>query len=235
MVYLRAGSERCTLRRHPERVLRAKRRDAARVVPVENLVKLGSQRTNLLGYYQGYFHCFLSGVRRFSSDDSGCPYVVFYLTRLGYQALPREVLFHAGFRVNATLCRCRRDGYCEAKPQAAPRVHFGFVGWNAVKICSRVAGSSPIPESRAVTTPFSSWQGELQDRPSWRIGRRLQTSIMSFGNQTANRQAHSLPLRFSRKEGLEGALHFRRAQRSANLAPRFALSSLAIGVTSEEV
>jgi hypothetical protein len=33
-----------------------------------------------------------------------------------------------------------------------------------VKICSRVAGSSSIPESRAVTTPFSSWQGELQDR-----------------------------------------------------------------------
>ena len=33
---------------------------------------------------------------------------------------------------------------------------LGFVVWNAVKICSRVAGSSPIPESRTVTTTFSS-------------------------------------------------------------------------------
>ena len=120
MVYLRAGSERCTLRRHPERVLRAKRRDAARVVPVENLVKLGSQRTNLLGYYQGYFHCFLSGVRRFSSDDSGCPYVVFYLTRLGYQALPREVLFHAGFRANATFVVADATGIAKEVPSRTP-------------------------------------------------------------------------------------------------------------------
>ena len=77
---------------------------------------------------------------------------------------------------------------------------------------------------------------------------------MSFGNRTANRQAHSHPLRFSRKEGLESALHFRRAQRSANLAslrdperspqnhrevadglPPIRLIKLGDGVTSKEV
>jgi hypothetical protein len=61
MVYLRGGSARCTVRHHPNRVLREKRRDAGRVVPVESLVKLRSQRTNLLGYYQAYFHYLLSG------------------------------------------------------------------------------------------------------------------------------------------------------------------------------
>jgi hypothetical protein len=49
------------VRRPPNRVLRAKRSDAGRVDPVESLVKLRSQRTNLLGCYQAYFHYLLSG------------------------------------------------------------------------------------------------------------------------------------------------------------------------------
>ena len=66
------------------------RGDAGHVVSVESLVKLRRQRTNLLGYYQAYFHCLLSGASDdFSSDDPlralprhHRPYVVLYTTHL---------------------------------------------------------------------------------------------------------------------------------------------------------
>jgi hypothetical protein len=53
------------------------------------------------------------------------------------------------------------------------------------------------------------WQRELKDRALWRVCCRPQTSMVSFDNRTANRQAHAHSLRFSCIEGLENTLQFR--------------------------
>jgi hypothetical protein len=54
------------------------------------------------------------------------------------------------------------------------------------------------------------WQRELKNRPLGHVGRRPQTSLMSFDDRTADGKAHAHPLRLSGIKGCENLLQRRR-------------------------